>query len=74
MKSPFESDDLSFANALPNGKFTKQLLKKKGIISKPIERKLLRLDSRTQIEAPKGLLEEDESEFIRRKKIEFNIK
>jgi len=74
MKAPFENEDLKFANALPNGEFTKKLLKSKGIESKPIERRLIRLDSRTQIEAPKDLQPEDEAEFIRRKKIEFNIK
>ena len=46
----------------------------KGLYPKVLERRLLRLNRNTLIEAPKDLEEKDEADYIRMKKIEFNIK
>lgn len=74
MKKDKQESIEELQNNLPNGVKTRQSLEKKGLYPKILERRLLRLNRNTLIEAPKDLEEKDEADYIRMKKIEFNIK
>lgn len=65
-----QSENLS--NRFIDGKRTKKELEQKGLV-RNIERRMLKIDSKTYIEAPKDLKPEEEAEYIKKKIQEIRI-
>lgn len=62
----------NLSNRFADGKRTKKELEQKGLV-RQIERRMIKIDSKTYIEAPKNLKPEDEEQFIKDKIQEIRV-